>query len=367
MKKLLCVFLCLIFAFSCLTCFAYGQEGEQQFNFNLKTRDITIRDPSVLAFDGLYYMYGTGAATTAGYGCYVSPDLENWAGPFNVFEASKAQDFDGAGDYWAPECHYYQGSFYLFATYKSGTTGFRGTSVFKSESPLGPFVEISDGHITPHDTDNIDGTLYIDENGQPWMVYVCEWTTRFMGEGEMAVAKMSSDLSHFISTPKVLFHARNSAWSSGGVTDGPWLYKTSEGKLLMIWSSVTDQGYSIGITESKNGKVNGEWKQHFSRLYSGVLFSKDHTLTEGGHGTIFKTFDGRLMMSLHSPNFSDWDKGIHETAVFVELEDTGSTIRVKGISPERRLAEIFATFIQMLDNWGYNIEYSIRKYLGVEP
>ena len=35
MKKLLCVFLCLIFAFSCLACFAYGQEGDQQFDYNL--------------------------------------------------------------------------------------------------------------------------------------------------------------------------------------------------------------------------------------------------------------------------------------------------------------------------------------------
>ncbi len=367
MKKILSVILSLIFMLSCVSCFAYAGEGEQQFDFVIKTEDITIRDPSVLAYDGLYYMYGTGVATVAGYGCYVSRDLENWAGPFNVFEADKAENFDGIGCYWAPECHYYQGNFYLFATYKSGSTGFRGTSVFKSESPLGPFVEISDGHITPHDTDNIDGTLYIDENGQPWMVYVCEWTTCFMGEGEMAVAKMSSDLTHFISAPKVLFHARNSAWSSGGVTDGPWLYKTSKGKLLMIWSSVTDQGYSIGIAESENGRVNGDWKHHYSRLYAGVLYDNDSDIYEGGHGTIFETFDGKLMMSLHSPNFSDHEKGIHETAIFVELEDTGSTLRVKGVSPGNRLIEKFTTFIQMLDNWGYNIEYTIRKYFGIEP
>ncbi len=366
MKRALSLFLSVLMIFLCVPIFAGAQQADDEYDFNLRTQDISIRDPAVLAYDGVYYMYGTGASTVSGYGCYVSRDLKNWAGPFNVFEADKAEGFDGVGCYWAPECHYYQGSFYLFATYQSGTTGFRGTSVFKAESPLGPFTEISNGHITPHDTDNIDGTLYIDEFGQPWMVYVCEWTTRFMDEGEMAVAKMSDDLTHFISTPKILFHARSSAWASGGVTDGPWLYKTSEGKLLMLWSSVSEEGYAMGIAESKNGRVNGEWKQHFSRIYTGSLYGKDSD-REGGHGMIFETFDGRLMMSIHSPNYSDAATGVHETATFIELEDTGSTIRVKDINPAYRILEKLQTFVNMFDNWGYNIEYTIRKYFGVEP
>lgn len=367
MKKILAIILALILMLSTVSFFAFGQGSEDsRFDFNLKTADIRIRDPAVMVYDGLYYMYGTDACTAPGYGCYVSEDLENWAGPFNVFEADKAEGFDGVACYWAPECHYYQGSFYLLATYTSGTTGFRGTSVFKAESPLGPFVEISNGHITPHDTDNIDGTLYIDEWGQPWMVYVCEWTTQFMEEGKIAVAKLSDDLTHFISAPKVLFHAREAAWASCGVTDGPWIYKTSEGKLLMLWSSVSEQGYAMGIAESKNGRVNGEWKQHFSRIYTGTLYGSGSG-REGGHGMIFETLDGRLMMSIHSPNYSDDENGVHETATFIELEDTGSTLKVKEIKPAYRLLEKLQTFIKMFDNWGYNIEYTIRKYFGVEP
>ncbi len=366
MKKFFSVILCLILLMLSLNCFAFATEDEVLYDYNIKTESIHIRDPSVMAFDGLYYMYGTGAATTAGYGCYISADLENWAGPFNVFEANKAENFDGAGDYWAPECHYYHGSFYLFATYKSGTTGFRGTSVFKSESPLGPFVEISDGHVTPHDSDNIDGTLYVDEYGQPWMAYVCEWTTSFMGEGRMAVAKLSSDLSKLVSTPKEIFHSRESAWSSN-ITDGPWLYKTKEGKLLMLWSSGSEDGYCVGIAESKNGKIDGDWKHQFSRLYASVHYDADNDFYEGGHPTVFETFDGRLMMSIHSPNYSDNETGVHETATFIELEDTGSTLKVKGISPAYRLLEKITTFIKLIENIGYRIEYTIRKFLNIEP
>lgn len=129
--------------------------------------DIVIRDPFVLVSGGIYYMYGTGASTAAGYGCYVSLDLETWYGPVNVFEAKEG--FDGVNCFWAPECHYYNGKYYLLASYGSASTGHRGTSVFRSSSPLGPFEEISDGHITPHGWDSIDGTLYV-EDGVPYMV-----------------------------------------------------------------------------------------------------------------------------------------------------------------------------------------------------
>ena len=102
-----------------------------------KTSEIVIRDPFVLVYGGKYFMYGTGAASGPGYGCYVSEDLENWAGLVNVFTAPAG--FDGVNCFWAPECHYYRGSFYLFATYFSQSTQHRGVSIFKAESPLGPF------------------------------------------------------------------------------------------------------------------------------------------------------------------------------------------------------------------------------------
>ena len=93
MKKLLSVLLTSVII--CLSClfFAYGESEMNDFVFDKKTESINIRDPFVLPYDGLYYMYGTGAARGNGYGCYVSRDLENWAGPFNVFSAPA--DFDG--------------------------------------------------------------------------------------------------------------------------------------------------------------------------------------------------------------------------------------------------------------------------------
>lgn len=315
-----------------------------------KTEDFLVRDPAILVHNGLYYMYGTGLATVPGYGCRVSPDLENWSESHNVFTADES--FDAAGDFWAPECHYYNGSFYLFASYRSKTTGFRGTSVFKSASPLGPFTEISNGHITPHTSDNIDGTLYIDEDGTPWMAYVCEWTATVDGVGRMAVAKLSEDLTHFISEPREIFRADAPDWSASGVTDGPFLYKTTDGSLLMLWSTVSHEGYCVGVARSDNGKIDGNWTQEFTRLYSKAFFLNPKKAFDGGHPMIFETTDGRLMLSIHTPNSAsgEGENRVFEHAVFYELEEKNGTLRIEEFYCFNRFFDIITTIFNRISD-----------------
>jgi beta-xylosidase len=293
-----------------------------------KTSEITIRDPYVLVYGGKYFMYGTGAASGLGYGCYVSEDLENWAGPVNVFTAPAG--FDGVSCFWAPECHYYRGSFYLFATYFSQSAQHRGVSIFKSESPLGPFEEISDGHVTPDSWDCIDGTLYIDNAGQPWMVFVHEWTSMPDKTGAMAAAKLSDDLTRFISEPIQLFKAKDPIWTDKGVTDGPFMYRTKTGKLLMLWSNGDVNGkYCVGLAKSTNDQITGSWTHGFEPFYSVNRYFD----LEGGHAMLFTDLTGRLLMCMHSPNSSD--ATTHETAVFLEVIDEGYTLELKQVQEFR--------------------------------
>ena len=151
-----------------------------------------LRDPCILLEDGVYYAYGTG------WVCYknTSGDL---AGEWKSLGRVVTVPEDATDCYWAPEVHKYNGAFYMFTTYKSSKNGHRGCTVLRADRPEGPFVEISDGHVTPSDWDAIDGTLYVDEEGTPWMIFVHEWTSTPDGIGRMAAAKMSDDLSKFIS------------------------------------------------------------------------------------------------------------------------------------------------------------------------
>lgn len=317
MKRVLALILAAVTVLLCAS-MAYASEAV----YPLKRDEIRVRDPYILAYDGKYYMYGTCLSNGKGYGCCVSEDLENWSERIQIFTPEEPSDMEA--DFWAPECHYYNGQFYLFATYRSKVSGKRGTAIFKSDLPTGPFELWSDGHITPKEIDCIDGTLYIDRSGQPWMVYVNEWTSSPDEVGEMAAAKLSEDLKTFTSEPIMLFRARNHIWTTGSVTDGPAVYRTQNGRLIMLWSNLSKSGgYAVGMAVSDNGEIDGNWVHYPEAFYEqGSSFELD-----GGHPMIFNTLDGRLTMSIHSPNGEI--NGKFETLKLLELEDTGSMLVIK--------------------------------------
>lgn len=285
--------------------------------YPLLREDILIRDPFVLVYEGKYYMYGTGLKWN-GYGCVTSEDLEHWTEPQWVFQAPAG--FDGEGDWWAPECHFYNGSFYLFATYRSAASGKRGTAVFRADTPLGPFEPLSDGHVTPKHRDCIDGTLYVDDRGQPWIVFVGEWTSNADGVGDMCAARLSDDLREMISEPVTLFRGTDARWATGKITDGPFLYRTDAGRLLMLWSNFAKEGYAVGLARSSDNTLCGKWTQDVTPLYQK---DRSHAL-DGGHGMIFTDLDGNERMAIHSPNQSTEDR--FETARFLYVADLGFTL-----------------------------------------
>ena len=272
-----------------------------------------LRDPCVLVEDGVYYTYGTG------WVCWknTSGDLKSgWKSLGVVAQIPKGADTN----YWAPEVHKYNGAYYMFTTYHSTETGHRGCTIMKADRPEGPFVEITNGHITPHDWDSIDGTFYVDPDGQPWMVFVHEWTSTDDGVGRMAAAKLSDDLTHFISEPVELFRADDPAWAKGNVTDGCWMYRCEDGQLLMLWSNWDGAGYCVGIARSADGRVDGTWTQDKELLYSKSMTGE----YDGGHGMLFTDTDGQMYLSIHSPNNSS--AGRKETPVFIPVREQNGTL-----------------------------------------
>ena len=264
----------------------------------IETDTSFVRDPCVIYYEeeDLYYMIGSGF-NSIGYGVATSEDIVHWSAPFSVSDFSEIPDYDG--DCWAPEMHYYNGSYYITATYKSSVTGFRGCAIFKADSPKGPFKMITDGHLTSKEWNAIDGTLYVDDNGDPWFVYVREWISAPNEIGTFEAARLSDDLTHLISEPVELFKADEPVWATSGVTDGCWFYKMeSTGSLIMLWSNWDDGGYCIGMARSESGDILGPWEHITQRLYSKTYSG----MNDGGHGAIFTTKEGQLMVSFHCPN-----------------------------------------------------------------
>ena len=98
------------------------------------------------------------------------------------------------------------------------------------------------------------------------------------------------------------------------ITDGPFLHRLANGSLIMLWSSMGGKGYAMGIARSETGAVTGPWRQQAEPLWA----------EDGGHGMIFRTFDGRLMLTFHRPNNTP-----EERAVMIEIEEAGDTVRIK--------------------------------------
>lgn len=262
----------------------------------MKLNEIHIRDPFVLNDNGKYYLY-----TSAGQGfcTYISCDLENWNGPYNVFK--KPVSFWADKDFWAPEVHKYNGKYYLFASFKSDSHR-RGTQILVSDSPKGPFTPLSDLPVTPADWESLDGTLYVDKKGIPFIVFCHEWVQ--IKDGEICCLELSKDLSHAVGEPHIMFRASEPMCvpknAERYVTDGPFMFRTKSGKLKMTWSSFTENGYAVFLATSDNGEIDGKWIHREKPLFD----------TDGGHGMLFNSFDGRTKFIMHMPNSGPFEHAV---------------------------------------------------------
>lgn len=336
--------MCKILSFFCFAVVSFftflnGSAQAQQPVSTVDIKDLYVRDPYIVpdAATKTYFLYKAGQVanekgqTVNGVVAYKSKDLKKWEGPYTVFGMPDNNWITGV--VWAPEVHKYRGKYYLFATLNSDIEWkkqrenwpkytFRGTQIFHSDSLLGPFLPFADKlPHTPMDRMALDGTLW-EENGIPYMIYCHEWVQ--IEDGTMELIRLSHDLSKTIGPSQTLFHASGAAWSTGShhkdgtssyVTDGCFLYRTKADKLLMVWSSFKAGSYAVGIAESTTGKVTGPWIQQKDLLFE----------ANGGHGMLFKTFDGRLMLTLHGPNSPS---GSERMQIF-EVEDVGYTLVLK--------------------------------------
>jgi beta-xylosidase len=308
----------------------------------LRLTDFYIHDPWILAEESTrtYYLYTSAPTRMTGKNrtgtfVYKSKDLATWAGPFLVFTVPDDSWAAPRVDAWAPEVHAFHGKYYLFTTLHnpekalptlvpSRPNSMRATMIAVSDSPEGPFVLTKkDGPITPAGFMTLDGTLYVDPAGQPWMVYAHEWIQKI--DGTMEAVPLNDALSASTGDAIQLFKGSDAPWlneqavpnakSAIYVTDGPELFRTKTGQLLMLWSSYEKNsfgrdGYVETIARSRTGGIKGPWEQLPPLVHN-----------DSGHGMLFLTFAGQLMLVIHQPF-------IGARAKIYEMEDLGDNLRL---------------------------------------
>ncbi len=264
--------------------------------------ELRIRDPFILRFEGRLLLFGTTDANPwdgpgSGFDRYESTDGEHWDGPFAAFRPPT--DFWGRTQFWAPEVHLYRGRWWMFATFADGDGG-RGTQVLTADSPDGAFRPWSEGPVTPRGWMCLDGTLHVDDAGDPWLVFCHEWLQA--GDGLIYAQRLTADLTASEGEPHLLFAASDAPWArpfrntdtgyetSAYITDGPYLFRDEHG-LAMVWSSGGDGGYSVGLARSASGRILGPWAHQRHPLVD----------SDGGHAMVFDGGEG-LSLAFHQPN-----------------------------------------------------------------
>lgn len=309
---------------------AFSQVRRQTVREDIPLDSIRLSDPSILADKKTetYYMTGTGGLL------WKSKDLRLWSGPYSVTQTDPNSWMGPRPMIWAAELHEYKGKYYYFATFtnrnivletvKGNVINRRASHVLISDKPDGPYVPMSDPVYLPADKPTLDGTFWVDKDGKPYLIYCHEWLQNW--NGTMEKIELKPDLSGTVGKRQILFLASDSPWSKerdaygntifNKVTDGPYVFRTQTGKLGMIWTSWVFNDYTQGVAYSESGTLDGPWIQEKEPI----------TSPNYGHGMLFRTFEGKLLLSIHS--HQNVNGRTVRTPHLFEVDDSGDKIIV---------------------------------------
>lgn len=277
--------------------------GRNQPRTNVPLDSIRLSDPCILADEAtrMYYMTGTGGML------WKSNNLKTWDGPFAVAETDPNSWMGPQPMIWAAELHAYRGKYYYFATFTNRNVKIdtvrgnvierRASHVLVSDKAEGPYKPMKDSIYLPANMPTLDGTFWVDNDNKPYMIFCHEWLQNW--NGTMEKIELKKDLIGSVGNSSILFKAFDSPWSKeqvndsiipNKVTDGPYLFRTSTGRLGMIWTSWVYTVYTQGVAYSMTGSLDGPWVHEPNPI----------TPPDFGHGMLFKTFEGKWLMAVHS-------------------------------------------------------------------
>lgn len=230
-------------------------------------------DPSVLYYDGMYYLYSTNYAT--GYKVFTSPDLVHWTdGGVVISDVASVWelDSDARWSYWAPEVIEHNGTFYMAMTVDQHV-GFA-----TAKSPSGPFVA-EPTYVFDH---AIDAHIFIDDDGKAYL-YVesgdenyYDWVLAYELNDDIVTLK--DGVPHRIIKP-------TSTWErlTTDCTEGPFVLKHN-GYYYITYSGddYKTKNYSIGVAVSDN-PLEG-----FERVDYNPILNSTYEVYGPGHHSFLK-------------------------------------------------------------------------------
>lgn len=298
----------------------------QDAQYDIPMSGIAKRDPFVTVDRraGRYYIITPARAdsdSAMALEAYESRDLKMWRRLGLVYQGTEGwmkNVVRGKDHWWAPDTYYYRGRYYTIVTLTSQKLGRVNfcTLLKGGKSPADPYRNVwKDGEaisLTPYGHQCLDGSLYVDEEKRPWLVYSLEWNGAQVQDriGETWAIRLKKNLKGSIGQPIRLFRASEAEWTGWkpgveDIVDAPFLWKDPQsGHLICLWSGFNGT-YCVGQAISRSGRIEGPWEHLPDPIY-----------VNGGHEMVFRDLQGNLKMSLHHDN-----NNAHLNIVDIEIEN----------------------------------------------
>lgn len=231
-------------------------------------------DPSIVRVGEDYYMVHSSFLYFPCIPVSHSRDLIHWEVIGHAITNpcwGRLQGLDGGRGYWAPDISYYEGKFYITATYRLNEGGMpqRLQMVTSSERPEGPY-----GEPVFLEEDGIDPSIFTDVDKRRYML---------LNRGAR-IFEISRDAREILSRPKLLWYG-----DCKKATEGPhMLYKDGYYYLFMAEGG-TGKGHRVTVARSR--ELMGVYEPC---PYNPILRQWDEQgrLQCCGHGMPVETQDG---------------------------------------------------------------------------
>lgn len=325
--------------------------------------NVKFGDPYVLlASDGRYYMYGTGGVKD-GFGCYVSDDLVNWEYKGAVYKGNTPESW-AVSSFWAPEVYEKDGKFYMFFSAdwrvnpgKELENFLIGVAV--SDSPTGPFVEMSDKPLFNPGYPIIDANVFFDDDGRCYLYFsrccykhpveseIADWARKEgmfdeIEESWVYGIEITPDFRGVIGEPVLLLRPpvamddKQAEWESRSVTSGEVNRRWTEGSFLIKRDGTYYMMYSANFFGGENYAVGYATSASplgpFVKSPDNPVLEKNTPaggiVTGVGHNSITWSRDGKQLYCVYHGRTEATGK---ERVVFIDkMEIKDGVLKVEG-------------------------------------
>lgn len=235
-------------------------------------------DPSIVRVGEDYYMVNSSFIYFPCIPVSHSKDLVHWEIIGHAITNPEWAMLDGLESgrgYWAPDISYYEGKFYITATYRLNDTGtvYRKQIVVSSDRPEGPYCKPA-----IIDEDGIDPSIFNDDDGRRYML---------LNRGAR-IFELSRDADRKISPARLLYYGSNKR-----APEGPHILKKDGYYYLFQAEGGTGPGHRITVARSRELMGNYE-----SCPYNPIMRQNDEgaAIQRCGHGKPVQTQNGEWYM-----------------------------------------------------------------------